>query len=203
MLIKSFSLSVQNRATACKILDLMEEENLAVPTDNFYQEHVKDLLHPYYLSSTFSLKTLFFFVDRNGRQYVWYLNDGIGFFVVSKCVTPILNTGQRWFFDISEDSVPMEGVLEVLKDSVEAILGDLVNKFSMEVHIQEGSTSRILSFQSDDQSGRFWAEMNTAVSSIPIMSSLDLLTRVSSSPLPLTPTEASPQSMRLFAEVSY
>ena len=182
----------------------MEAENLKVPTDIFYQEHVKDSLHPFYLSSTFSLKTSFFFVDEQGRQYVWYLNDNIEFFVVSKCVTPLFTTGQRWFFDISEDSVPMEGVLEVLKDSVEAILGDLVNQFSMEVHIQEGSTSRILSFQSDDQSGRFWAEMNAPVSSSPITSSLDLLTRVSSLPLPLTPTEASPQSFRrLFDEVSY
>ena len=193
---------MQDRSAAIKLLDQMVDENLAVPTEDFYFENIRTELHPFYLAHTFSEKTLLFFVDPTGRQFLWYLNQGIGYFVVSKCVTNSFSSGQRWFFDLEENYPLMDDVVDVVKDCVELCFRDLVDRTSIELHIQEGSKSRVLSWQTDATYGLIWAVLGTTVSSSPITISLDLLNRVSSPPSPLTPTRSRPRHARHGSEVS-
>ena len=86
----------QDRAAAIKILDQLVDELLVVPTDEFYFAKIRPELHPFYLSHTFASKTLMFFVDPRGVQYIWYLNSSIGYYVVSKCLNTAIGAGQRW-----------------------------------------------------------------------------------------------------------
>ena len=173
-----------------------------MPTDEFYFQNIRDELHPFYTAHTFCGKTLLFFVDQTGRQFIWYLNDGIGYFVVSKCVTTSFSSGQRWFFDVVENYPMMEDVLDIMQDCIEGSFKDLIGRTGIELHIQEGSKSRVLSWQNDAEYGRIWASLNTRVSSTPIAISLDLLNRVSSPPSPLTPTRGRSQHARQDSQVS-
>ena len=91
----------QDRAAAIKILDELELDELSVvPSDEFYFSKIRPELHPFYLAHTFSSKCLLFFVDPRGVQYLWYLNQGIGlgsgYYVVSKCLSTYIGSGQRW-----------------------------------------------------------------------------------------------------------
>ena len=173
-----------------------------MPTEEFYFENIRPELHPFYTAHTFCGKCLLFFVDPTGRQFLWYLHDGIGYFVVSKCVTTSFSRGQRWFFDVVENFPLMEDVMDVMKDCIEGSLKELVGRTNIEIHVQEGSKSRILSWTNDAEYGRIWSSLNYRVSSTPITVSLDLLNRVSSPPSPLTPTRSWSQQTRPGAEVS-
>lgn len=90
------SFLLQDRAAAIKILDQEVDEVLVVPTDEFYFSKIRPELHPFYLSHTFASKTLMFFVDPRGVQYIWYFNSSIGYYVVSKCLNTAISAGQRW-----------------------------------------------------------------------------------------------------------
>ena len=87
---------VQDRAAAINILDELELDELSVvPSDEFYFSKIRPELHPFYLAHTFSSKCLLFFVDPRGVQYLWYLNQSIGYYVVSKCLSNYIGGGQR------------------------------------------------------------------------------------------------------------
>ena len=87
----------QDRAAAINILDELELDELSVvPSDEFYFSKIRPELHPFYLAHTFSSKCLMFFVDPRGVQYLWYLNQSIGYYVVSKCLSTYIGSGQRW-----------------------------------------------------------------------------------------------------------
>ena len=178
----------QDRASAIKLLDELVDADLVVPSDEFYFDKIRKELHPYYLSHTFANKCLMFFVDSRGRQWLWYLNSSINYFVVSKCVSTSCSNGMRWFWDIPENHPDMEDVVDLLKESVEIFFKDLVDKVNIEVHVLDGSKDRVLSWQTDTTYGLIWAVLNTPCCSTPISISLDVLNRVSSPPLPLTPT---------------
>ena len=87
----------QDRAAAINLLDELELDELTVvPSDEFYFSKIRSELHPFYLAHTFSSKCLMFFVDPRGVQYLWYLNQSIGYYVVSKCLSTYIGSGQRW-----------------------------------------------------------------------------------------------------------
>ena len=192
----------QDRASAIKILDQLIDHLLVVPSDEFYFDKIRPELHPFYLAHSFASRCLMFFVDPRGVQYLWYLNDSANYYLASKCVTQsTMRGGQRWFFDIPENHPDMQDVFDVLKDCVEGSLQDLVDKTNIEIHVLEGSKDKVLSWQTDETHGLIWAVLSTPASSTPISSSLDLLTRVSSPPLPLTPTRNRPPRLQLRFEV--
>ena len=191
----------QDRASAIKLLDQLVDHLQVVPSDEFYFDKIRPELHPFYLAHTFASKCLMFFVDPRGVQYLWYLNESINYFVVSKCITTSISRGQRWFLDIPENHPDMQDVFDVLKDCVEASLRDLVDKTNIEIHVIEGSKDKVFSWQTDETYGLIWAALDTPACSTPISSSLDLLNRVSSPPLPLTPTRNRPPRLQLGFEV--
>ena len=94
------------------------------------------------------------------------------------------------FFDIPENDPDMENVLDVVKDCVETSLKNLVDRTNIEIHVIEGSKDKVLSWQTDPEYGLFWAVLNYPACSSLISTSLDLLDRVSSPPLPLTPVRS-------------
>ena len=95
----------------------------------------------------------------------------------------------------------MQDVLDILKECVEGSLQDLVDKTSIEIHVIEGSKDKVLSWQTDETHGLIWTALSTSASSTPISTSLDLLNRVSSPPLPLTPIRNRSPRLRLDFEV--
>ena len=192
----------QDRASAIKLLDQLVDHLQVVPSDEFYFDKIRPELHPFYLAHTFASKCLMFFVDPRGVQYLWYLNESINYYVVSKCLTTSISRGQRWFLDIPENHPDMQDVFDVLKDCVEASLRDLVDRTNIEIHVIEGSKDKVLSWQTDPEYGLIWAVLNYPASSSLISTSLDLLDRVSSPPLPLTPTRSPRLRLSSGSEVS-
>ena len=96
----------------------------------------------------------------------------------------------------------MEDVLDVLKDCVETSLQDLVDRTNIEIHVIEGSKDKVLSWQTDPEYGLIWAVLNYPACSSLISTSLDLLDRVSSPPLPLTPIRSPRLRLSSGSEVS-
>ena len=96
----------------------------------------------------------------------------------------------------------MEDVFDVLKDCVETSLQGLVDKISIEIHVIEGSKDKVLSWQTDPEYGLIWAVLNYRACSSLISTTLDLLDRVSSPPLPLTPTRSPRLRLSSGSEVS-
>ena len=95
----------------------------------------------------------------------------------------------------------MHDVVDILKECVEGSLQDLVDKTSIEIHVNEGSKDQVLSWQTDETYGLIWTALSTQASSTPISTSLDLLNRVSSPPSPLTPIRNRSPRLRLDFEV--